>query len=272
MRFGNGAHLDAEGVRIFSPAQVYFTNISADEVSLCLPAAPVLDRGNTLDGLNLTAKISAPYPEVLRVQLWHYMGIQRKGPAFPLAEPHAGNLKAEETEDLVIIRSGSLRLEIRKADAFFTFFRGEELLTSFGGRDAAYVKIDWRGKPYDYGSENAYMRQKLPLDVGELVYGLGERFGPFVKNGQTVDIWNADGGTSSDQAYKNVPFYVTNRGLFIEFLRSDRIGSASLRRRLCRSRCAECPPIGLFGVYASLRGSPLPIVLDRQWAGSSPDL
>jgi len=212
MRFGNGAHLDAEGVRIFSPAQVYFTNISADEVSLCLPAAPVLDRGNTLDGLNLTAKISAPYPEVLRVQLWHYMGIRQKGPAFPLAEPQAGNLKAEETEDLVIIRSGSLRLEIRKADAFFTFFRGEELLTSFGGRDAAYVKTDWRGKPYDYGSENAYMRQKLPLDVGELVYGLGERFGPFVKNGQTVDIWNADGGTSTDQAYKNVPFYVTNRG------------------------------------------------------------
>jgi alpha-glucosidase (family GH31 glycosyl hydrolase) len=188
MRFGNGAHLDAEGVRIFSPAQVYFTNISADEVSLSLPAAPVLDRGNTLDGLNLTAKISAPYPEVLRVQLWHYMGIRQKGPAFPLAEPHAGNLKAEETEDLVIIRSGSLRLEIRKADAFFTFFRGEELLTSFGGRDAAYVKPDWRGKPYDYGSENAYMRQKLPLDVGELVYGLGERFGPFVKNGQTVAI------------------------------------------------------------------------------------
>ena len=56
------------------------------------------------------------------------------------------------------------------------------------------------------------MRQKLGLDVGELVYGLGERFGPFVKNGQTVDIWNADGGTSTDQAYKNVPFYVTNRG------------------------------------------------------------
>jgi alpha-D-xyloside xylohydrolase len=34
----------------------------------------------------------------------------------------------------------------------------------------------------------------------------------FVKNGQTVDIWNEDGGTSSEQAYKNVPFYLTNRG------------------------------------------------------------
>ena len=27
-----------------------------------------------------------------------------------------------------------------------------------------------------------------------------------------MDIWNADGGTSSEQAYKNVPFYLTNRG------------------------------------------------------------
>ena len=45
-----------------------------------------------------------------------------------------------------------------------------------------------------------------------MVYGLGERFGPLVKNGQVVDIWNADGGTSSEQAYKNVPFYLTNRG------------------------------------------------------------
>ncbi len=35
---------------------------------------------------------------------------------------------------------------------------------------------------------------------------------PFVKNGQVVDIWNADGGTSSEQAYKNIPFYLTNRG------------------------------------------------------------
>ena len=56
------------------------------------------------------------------------------------------------------------------------------------------------------------MHEQLDLGVGELIYGLGERFGPLVKNGQSVDIWNADGGTSSEQAYKNVPFYLSNRG------------------------------------------------------------
>lgn len=35
--------------------------------------------------------------------------------------------------------------------------------------------------------------------------------------GQSVSVWNRDGGTSSEQAYKCVPFYITNRnyGVFI---------------------------------------------------------
>lgn len=56
------------------------------------------------------------------------------------------------------------------------------------------------------------MREQLTLAPGECVYGLGERFGPLVKNGQVVDIWNADAGTSSEQAYKHVPFYLTSAG------------------------------------------------------------
>ncbi|WP_158709672.1 hypothetical protein, partial [Streptomyces sp. NRRL S-15] len=35
---------------------------------------------------------------------------------------------------------------------------------------------------------------------------------PYVKNGQSVDIWQADGGTSSELAYKNIPFYLSSRG------------------------------------------------------------
>ena len=57
-----------------------------------------------------------------------------------------------------------------------------------------------------------FMREQLSLSVGEAVYGLGERFTPFVKNGQSIDCWNEDGGTSTEQSYKNVPFYITNKG------------------------------------------------------------
>jgi alpha-D-xyloside xylohydrolase len=62
------------------------------------------------------------------------------------------------------------------------------------------------------GDGQHYLRDQLDLGVGRFVYGLGERFGPLVKNGQAVDIWNADGGTASEQAYKNIPFYLTNAG------------------------------------------------------------
>ena len=79
-----------------------------------------------------------------------------------------------------------------------------------------------------------YLREQLSLGVGEYVYGLGERFGPLVKNGQVVDIWNADGGTSSEQAYKNVPFYLTNRGygVFVNHpgLVSFEVGSEAVSR------------------------------------------
>ena len=44
-----------------------------------------------------------------------------------------------------------------------------------------------------------YLREQLSLGLDTAVYGLGERFGPLVKNGQAVDIWNADGGTAASR-------------------------------------------------------------------------
>lgn len=57
-----------------------------------------------------------------------------------------------------------------------------------------------------------YMFTQTQLSVGETIHGLGERFGAFNKVGQAVTLWNADGGTSSDQAYKNVSFFLSSRG------------------------------------------------------------
>lgn len=46
------------------------------------------------------------------------------------------------------------------------------------------------GVPANEGGMVRFMLNELTLSVGETVYGLGERFGPFVKNGQSVGIWN----------------------------------------------------------------------------------
>ena len=78
-------------------------------------------------------------------------------------------------------------------------------LTSAGHRSTGAVEVD--GEPY--------VVQRLTLPVGANVYGFGERFTAFVKNGQVVDTWNADGGTASEQAYKSIPFLVTDAGFGI---------------------------------------------------------
>ena len=212
MKFSNGCWLQKERCECFSPAEVYFSKIEKDQVTICAPTSKITQRGDTLGGINLTIVISAPYEEVLRVQTYHHMGVQKKAPSFEIAPAESGHLKAEDTEDKLVISSGTLRLEVQKENGALTFYRGEEKITASGWRDLAYMKTDWKGFAYDKGPEDAYMREQLSLSVGELIYGLGERFSAFVKNGQSVDIWNEDGGTSTYQSYKNIPFYLTNRG------------------------------------------------------------
>ncbi len=212
MKFSNGCWLQKEGYGCFSPAEIYFSKIEPEMVTICAPTSKIVTRGDTLGGINLTIKISAPFPEVLRVQTYHHLGVMEKAPKFDLAEGKTGILKAEEQEDRLIIYSGTLKMEIMKANAAITFYRGNEKITSSGAKDLAYMKTDWKGFAYDKGPADAYMREQLSIGVGELIYGLGERFGAFAKNGQSIDIWNEDGGTSTDQSYKNIPFYVSNKG------------------------------------------------------------
>ena len=212
MKFSNGCWLQKERCECFSPAEVYFSKIEKDQVTICAPTSKITQRGDTLGGINLTIVISAPYEEVLRVQTYHHMGVQKKAPSFEIAPAESGHLKAEDTEDKLVISSGTLRLEVQKENGALTFYRGEEKITASGWRDLAYMKTDWKGFAYDKGPEDAYMREQLSLSVGELIYGLGERFSAFVKNGQSVDIWNEDGGTSTEQSYKNIPFYISNKG------------------------------------------------------------
>ncbi len=212
MKFSNGCWLQKEGTACFSPAEVYFTKVEEDQVTLCAPTGKITSRGATLGGINLTIRISAPYPEVLRIQTFHYMGVQRKTPSFELSAPESGLMEVEDTEEMLTVKNGSLRVEIRKENGAFAFFRGDEKLTSSGTKDLAYMKTDWKGDYYNHRQDDAYMREQLSLGVGELIYGLGERFGAFVKNGQSIDIWNEDGGTSTEQSYKNIPFYLSNRG------------------------------------------------------------
>lgn len=213
MRFHRGCWLKEKGVELFSPKEVHFYEIKDNILSVCAPTIPIRTRGDVLEGINLTICFSSPAPEVIRVQTKHHLGVTHKGPDFELNLPEKSCLKIEDLEDKFILSSGSLSLEITKNPFSMTYKRGNEVITK-SGNDLACVKTNWHGYYYDEKGdiENTYMTQSLGLSVGELVYGLGERFTAFTKNGQSVDIWNEDGGTNTQISYKNIPFYITNKG------------------------------------------------------------
>lgn len=212
MKFSNGCWLQKEGCACFAPQQVYFFRKEHKRVIICAPTARITHRGDTLGGINLTLEISSPMPEVLRVRTIHHRGVKNNGPEFELYGGEPEDLDVKEDAETIRVSSGSLSLVLTKENWSMTYERDGEVLSKSSGRDLAYMKTDWKGYAYDKGSRDAYMRQQLELSVGELVYGLGERFTPFIKNGQSVDIWNEDGGTSTDQSYKNIPFHLTNKG------------------------------------------------------------
>ena len=224
MKFGNGCWLQKEGIECFAPQEAYFVNRNDHEVVICAPTHHIAHRGDTLGGINLTIRITAPAEDVIRVQTSHYLGVEDHSPKFDLNLDENRAMDVEETEDEIVVKSGNLSLRINKKNWSMSYERDGKILTASSGRDLAYMRTQWTGFAYDMDPEGkAYMRQQLGIDVNEHVYGLGERFGALVRNGQSVDIWNEDGGTSTDQSYKNIPFYLTDKGYGVFVNSSDKV-------------------------------------------------
>ncbi|PWU70028.1 alpha-xylosidase [Gracilibacillus dipsosauri] len=202
MKFTNGNWLVREGYQIHFPRIVHEVEERDGAVTLYAPCKYLNHRGDTLDGPLLTIKISAPVDDVIRVQTWHFKGGKARYPQFEVLD-QTKEIELEEKEDAVHFMSGGLQLSITKKDFSLSFKNAAGNLTDADGKGLAWIE----------GPEDkTYMRGQLRLGVGEHLYGLGERFTPFVKNGQSVDIWNKDGGTSSEQSYKNIPFYLSSKG------------------------------------------------------------
>ena len=212
MQYENGCWLLKEGYAAFSPTVAYeIYKKGANKLKLVCPTFHIEGKGDTLEGINLTIEVTVPYPEMFRIEVYHHKGTAAGTPCFPLQMHNDIPMDYSETSDSVCIYSGSMTLEICKKPFSMIFRRGKDVISRSGLRDLCYVKDGWNGYAYDHPG-NAYMSQRLSLSVDELIYGMGERFGAFVKNGQTVVIENKDGGTSSNQSYKNVPFYLSNKG------------------------------------------------------------
>lgn len=220
MKFTNGYWMDRAGYAVRKARGLRDLAVEDDGAVVAhAPVRPVATRGDTLNVGLLSTSFRAVADGVIRVELVHHRGAPDRGPRFEVAG-EAGFTGVVETIEAdgagvvdgadgaggraVTLRAGSLAVTVREGEDWTAEFSSEgRRLTASPPRAVAHVT----------GPDGtAYMREQLSLRPGERVYGLGERFGPLTRNGQSVEIWNEDGGTASEQAYKNVPFYLTSAG------------------------------------------------------------
>ena len=203
MKFTKGYWLNLPGVKNADCVQIREVKITEKQVYLY--TVPYIDDERRAGGPVLEFFLSAPRADILRTQVYHYMGSAKKEPQFDLAMEDLP-LEVTEFEGGLTVKSGRLELRITKAPASFTYYYDGKKITNIGDR-FGHAMVSTMQTP-----EGPYMRCQFDVDIGEKLYGLGERFTPFVKNGQVVDMWNEDGGTCSEIAYKNIPFYLSSKG------------------------------------------------------------
>ncbi|KAF8894393.1 alpha-glucosidase [Infundibulicybe gibba] len=237
MKFNDGFWLLKNGVKPFYGLQV--TQIKPDDKGYDLQVAtkPIRHRGDTLGGPVLSVRVHSPTQGVVGVKIEHFSHTQPFPtiPLFPNDQP-IPDCVLTQSEFTHSIKTGGLSVEITQNPYTITFRSPTRVLTSAGYRHQALFDVPARWtigtaanssclaldpasnpNPERLPETIRYIHSELNTSPGELIYGFGEQFGAFVKNGQAIKIWNQDGGTSSDQAYKCVPFYITNRnyGVFI---------------------------------------------------------
>jgi len=210
MKFLNGGWLVKDGFSVKYAANIYTANIEPKKLTLFCPfGSPIYNAGMTLDGGILTIEVTSPREDVITTKLINFKKDRSNCPKFGLNETDP-DVEIDETDDKWTFTSGRLTLEIAKGETIdFKYLYDGKVIAHSG----------WRAKGLVTDPEGQlHVSEQLDLGVGEKIYGLGERFTNFIKNGQTVDIWNEDGGTGTEQAYKNIPFYLSNRkyGLYVD--------------------------------------------------------
>ena len=204
MKFTDGYWCCKEGLTVLNPAEIDEIRKGDGSVTVYAPCRHKRGRFDTVDTAQLTVNISSPMPDVLCIRIWHFKGAVRKGPEFEINRKPGVKVEIAEDEEDVCLTSGKLSAAVSKKNVWSVDYKYDgQRITGSGKNFMAHITAK---------DGRAYMKEQLSLSVGECVYGLGERFTALVKNGQAVDMWNEDGGTCSELAYKNIPFYITNKG------------------------------------------------------------
>ncbi|UTJ47541.1 alpha-xylosidase [Atlantibacter subterranea] len=205
MKISDGNWLIQPGLTLTHPLQVFDVEQHGNEMVVYAAPRDVRERTWQLDTPLFTLRFFSPQQGIIGVRIEHFQGAVNNGPHYPLNV--LGNVQVEmrNTPEFAELKSGNLSVRVTKGENWaLDFLRDGVRITGSQAKNNGYVQ--------DGNASRQYMFERLDLSVGETVYGLGERFTALVRNGQAVETWNRDGGTSTEQAYKNIPFYLTNRG------------------------------------------------------------
>lgn len=204
MKFTNGYWLNKPEYQINHPEESFTAEkVNDREMNIFAPYKRINGRGDELNIGMTTIKLTSPLKDIIGVKLTHF-DQDTKTPSFNLTDQQpAVDMKIDGHQ--ATYQSGRLQVNIPLHTEFSLNFNAD-------GKEITASRYRAQGEITNVQNHKHYMREQLSLGVDSHVYGLGERFGNFVKNGQEVRTINKDGGTGSDQAYKNVPFYITDDG------------------------------------------------------------
>jgi alpha-D-xyloside xylohydrolase len=204
MKSTDGFWLTRAGYTIRPLLQAYEVEPAGSTLRVLGTTKRVGHRGDTLNAATINVELDSPLEGVIRVRVAHHTG--GRAPlrfAVANAQPPV-SITTDDDGSVTTLRSGSLSARVVGGyDWNLEFVVNDDVMMHQRDRSVSLV-TDPAGKQY--------LNIQTSLGVGEQVYGLGERFTAFVKNGQSVDIYNEDGGTSSEQAYKNIPWYLVHGG------------------------------------------------------------
>ena len=205
MKISDGNWLIQPGLNLIQPVQVYEVEQQGNDMVVYVASREVRERAAQLDVPLFTVRFFSPQEGVIGVRMEHFQGALNNGPHYPLNVLKDVKVEINNGAEYAELKSGNLTARVTKGDFWsLDFLRDGVRITGSQLKNDGYVQ--------DTKTNRNYMFERLDLGVGDTVYGLGERFTALVRNGQTVDTWNEDGGTSTEQSYKNIPFYLTNRG------------------------------------------------------------
>lgn len=203
MKFTNGYWMNREEHQIDSPMEAYDAQKEGNSLKVFAPFKRVLSRGDQLNLGATTITLTSPIENVIGVKLEHFDS-EDHGPSFKINNLNP-KVDIQVKDKMASLKSGDLKVSLPLNEDFLMKFTANNHLVTESVQKA-------QGVIYNRDKKQNYMREQLSMGIDEKIYGLGERFGNFVKNGQSIDTWNQDGGTGSEQAYKNIPFYLSSNG------------------------------------------------------------